>query len=235
MKFFSFYIIIIILFSLYLCEDSNSDKNNTKDPSINFADLEEKYGKTQSTLEDSPEELQKKREQNEKKFKEQIAQCLKELGLENTKTITREQFKSLFLKLFETILKSEKDKKEKEKDNEKEKEKEKKEDEEEKKSGGDLNILNGFAVQIFENIIDKDNDAFEVDKISEYFEPKNIIKALKNIFKAFGLDSLIDSLADSLEDTFGGLSSDNKTSNETSKEIKNKTNNESNEEKSSEL
>ena len=225
MKFFSFYIIIIILFSLYLCEDSNSDKNNTKDPSINFADLEEKYGKTQSTLEDSPEELQKKREQNEKKFKEQIAQCLKELGLENTKTITREQFKSLFLKLFETILKSEKDKKEKEK----------KEDEEEKKSGGDLNILNGFAVQIFENIIDKDNDAFEVDKISEYFEPKNIIKALKNIFKAFGLDSLIDSLADSLEDTFGGISSDNKTSNETSKEIKNGTNNESNEEKSSEL
>ena len=225
MKFFSFYIIIIILFSLYLCEDSNSEKNNTKDPSINFADLEEKYGKTQSTLEDSPEELQKKREQNEKKFKEQIAQCLKELGLENTKTITREQFKSLFLKLFETILKSEKDKKEKEK----------KEDEEEKKSGGDLNILNGFAVQIFENIIDKDNDAFEVDKISEYFEPKNIIKALKNIFKAFGLDSLIDSLADSLEDTFGGISSDNKTSNETSKEIKNGTNNEPNEEKSSEL
>lgn len=183
MKFFIFSLILFILFSLYLSQETNTTKNGTEDSSIKIAELEEKFGKSQSTFEDSPDEIAKRREENEKLFYEQINQALKDLGIENTKIITRDQFKHIFMKLLE---------------GDKDKEKNKTEEKEE-----DLTLLRGFADQIFDNLISKDKDYIEVDKIMEYFQPQNIINALKVILKGLGLDSLVEAFSEPLMEALG--------------------------------
>ena len=183
MKFFIFSLILFILFSLYLSQETNTTKNGTEDSSIKIAELEEKFGKSQSTFEDSPDEIAKRREENKKLFYEQINQALKDLGIENTKIITRDQFKHIFMKLLE---------------GDKDKEKNKTEEKEE-----DLTLLRGFADQIFDNLISKDKDYIEVDKIMEYFQPQNIINALKVILKGLGLDSLVEAFSEPLMEALG--------------------------------
>ena len=183
MKFFIFSLILFILFSLYLSQETNTTKNGTEDSSIKIAELEEKFGKSQSSFEDSPDEIAKRREENEKLFYEQINQALKDLGIENTKIITRDQFKHIFMKLLE---------------GDKDKEKNKTEEKEE-----DLTLLRGFADQIFDNLISKDKDYIEVDKIMEYFQPQNIINALKVILKGLGLDSLVEAFSEPLMEALG--------------------------------
>ncbi len=184
MKIFIFSLILFILFSLYLSQEANTTKNGKEDPSVKIAELEEKFGKSQSTIEDSPDELAKKREENEKHFYEQINQALKDLGIENTKIITRDQFKKIFMKLLES---------------DKDKEKNKAEEKEE-----DLTLIRGLADQICDNLISKDKDYIEVDKIMEYFQPQNIINALKAILKGLGLDSLVEAFSEPLMEALGG-------------------------------
>ena len=191
-------LIIFFFISLYSQQETNISKNETEDISIKVADLEEKLGKSQSKPEDSPEELQKRREENEKKFDEQVKSFLKDLGLENVKTITRNQFKSLFYKLLEGPSK------EKEDD-------EKKEDNDDI-SSEDLGIMRSFATKIFDYIIKEDVEVIELDKIGDYLNPKNILNALKEILKGLGLDALVDALSEPLMEAFG-LGNNNKTNN----------------------
>jgi hypothetical protein len=204
MKYISFSLILFILFSVYLCAQTSNTDDKKEDPSIQLSEIEEKYGKNMSTLEDSPEELEKRRKENEKKFKELIQEILKELGLENTSKITREEFK----KIFEKIL--EKDKTDKDKDRA-------------EKKKGDLSLLTGFAEQIFDNIVSKDQEYIDVDKIMDYFQPKNILNALKVALKAVGLDSLVDALEGPLTEALESslFSDDNGDQNKTKTEEKN--------------
>ena len=163
MKYCFYLLIIVFLFYLSLCEET---KNQTE--------TEEKLGKT-------PEEIKKKREENERKLREQIKRLLKEFGLENAKTITKEQFKNIFVKMLEESIDDEKD----------------------------STRLKGFIDLIFYNLISDDMKEIEVDKIMDIFDPENIINALKNLLKTMGLESLLEPISAPLLEAFGGES--NKT------------------------
>lgn len=217
MKYLNFILIIFFFFSLLFCEDTNNINDTVEDPSIKLAELEEKFGKTQSKLKDSPEEIQKRREENDRKFKEKIKKCLKELGLENEKIITKEQLKQLFFKLL---------------DNEEKKEDVKKDGENTEKKAKDLDLIKKFANKIFESLISKDLETIEVEKIPDLFDTKSFLNALKVILKAYGLDSLIDILSGPIMESFG-YSFNNKNENSTDSTEKNSTNNK--EEKNADL
>jgi len=220
MKYFFFSIVTVFLFYLYLCNEINPTKNETEDPSIKLADLEEKLGKTESKMEDSPEEIQKKRDEKDKKLKEQIKQILKEFGLENSKTLTREQMKNIFIKMIDNSLK------------------ENEENEEDKKIDNS-GLMKGLLNLIFDNLISKDNEIIEVDKIGDFFEPQNILNSLKVLLQKLNMESLIDIFSGPLLDTFGNKSNtDSNSENNTNSNNFNNTNNTNTnikEEKNSEL
>ena len=201
MKYLNFILIIFFLFFYVLCEEENNTNIETEDPSIKMANLEEKLGKTQSKLEDAPEEVEKRRAENDRKLKETIKNFLKEFGLENETKITRAQFKDLFFKLLEF------DKKEENKDQEISEEEEEKEKNEE-----NMSLIKSFANKIFDILVNKDLEYIEIDKIESYFDTKNILKALKEILKSLGLESLIDAFSGPLMESFGNMfNSDNNT------------------------
>ena len=218
---FQILILFICGFSLIECQDKNNAKNKTDDPSIKLAEFEEKFGKTESSINDSPEELRRKREENDKKTKERLLKYLKDLGLENSTKITREQFKKIFLLFLESEQKKEED------------------ESKEKKSDEDLSIIKGFSNQLFDSIVPKDIEFIEVDKIMDFFQPQNIISALREILKPFGLESIIDAISDRLTEYLEKISSagSKNNTNITSTENFNKTNsnNNTNTEKNSDL
>ena len=227
MKYLNF-IFIFFLFFYVLCEEENNTNIETEDPSIKMANLEEKLGKTQSKLEDAPEEVEKRRAENERKLKEEnknlktkneeltnklnnLKVNIKELKiqldktiytqLENETKITRAQFKDLFFKLLEF------DKREENKDQEISEEEEEKEKNEE-----NMSLIKSFANKIFDILVNKDLEYIEIDKIESYFDTKNILKALKEILKSLGLESLIDAFSGPLMESFGNMfNSDNNT------------------------
>ena len=195
MKFISYIKLLFYLFSISLCEETNNI-TETDDPSIKLAELEEKLGKNESKLQDSPEEIEKRRAENDKKFKEKIKSYLKEKGLENETKITREQFKDLYFKLLEY----DKNKETAEKNGEN------------KSNEENMSIVKEFAIKIFDILVNKDLEYIEVDKIESYFDTKNVLIAFKEILKGLGLGSLIDVFSGPLMESFGNIfNSDNNT------------------------
>ena len=168
-NYFFFFISLFLLFLFSFCED------------IDTYTQTEVFG-----------ELKKKREDNNKKFREKINEYLKELKLDNAKTINREQFKNIFFKLFEF---GAKELKNEEENNEK------------------IDLNKDYIDKIFNNLINKDVKEIEINKIIEYFEPSNILFALKDTFKIIGLDSAVDNLSDSIMKTLNAFDEKNKKNN----------------------
>ena len=186
MKYFHI-LIIIFLFSIYLCKEAN--KNNDKEeeePLIEKDDLEEKEDENGFKKGDLFEEKRKSAEENDKKFKEKVFNMLKELGLENKKKITTEQFKQLFFKLLEVEQKKEKAE----------------ENDENLDNDESMFLFRGFASQIFDQLIDPKIKNIEVDKIFDYLDPKKMLNALKEILKEYGMEQLIDTFSGPLLDSF---------------------------------
>ena len=190
MKYFNFFILIFLfLFSFYLGKETNEINNEEENPSIEESDLEE----TESKKEELFEKKRKSPEENDKKFKEKVFNMLKELGLENKKKITTEQFKQLFFKLLE-------DEQKKENDNENE----------DNLDSDESNFLfRGFANQIVEYLIGPKLKNIEVDKIYDYLDPKKMLNALKEILKEYGMEKLIDTFSGPLLDSFPHSSEEN--------------------------
>ena len=140
-------------------------------------------------------ELKKLREENNKKFKEKINEYLNEIKLEKSKIITREQFKEIFYKLFEFG------------ENEVRKEEEidvKKEDQK------DLLYKKEYINKVFNNLVKEEKQEIEVDKIIDFFEPMNILYALKDSLNDKEMNSAVESLSQSILQALNNIAEENK-------------------------
>ena len=129
------------------------------------------------------QKMVKQREENNKKFNETLMQALKEMNLETATKLTKEQFKPIFMKLFK-LGKTETNYKE--------------EDDE------------TFRNHIFNNLLPKDIDEIEVDKIFRYFEPINILSYMKKIELSLGKYDKIDFLTENLRNAINEKEEENR-------------------------
>ena len=153
------FIFFLILTSLYHCEEQNPECDETS------------------------EKMTKQRNENNKKFNETLKQALKEMNLENEKTITIEQFKVIFMKLFK-LGKSETNFKE--------------EDDEE------------YRTKIFNNLVPKDSKGIEVDNIIQLFEPMKILNSLKGIETSLGKYNKIEIISENLRNALEEIEEEKK-------------------------
>ena len=181
MKYLNYLFIFFLLFTIYLTEVtedlSSSTENSTELNQI------EVMG-----------EFKKKREENNKKFNEKIKEFLKELNLEGSNIITRDQFKEIFYKLFEFG------------ENEVRKEEEKEKTEEQK----DLLSKKDYINKVFNNLVKEEKKEIEVDKIIDFFEPMNILYALKDSLDDKEMNNAVESLSQSILQALNKLVEDNK-------------------------
>ena len=108
----------------------------------------------------------------DEQIKQMINYYIEELGYKNMKFITREEFRKLFLRLFENKNKEQKESKE------------------------DLDIIFSLTNALFDYIVNEEKQKIEMDKIYDYFEPNNIVNALKALLKQLGMEKLIDEISE---------------------------------------
>ena len=105
-------------------------------------------------------------------IKQMVNYYIDELGYKNMKSITREEFRKLFLRLFENKNKEQNESKE------------------------DLDIIFSLTNALFDYLVTEDKQKIEMDKIYDYFDPNNIVKALKTLLKQLGMEKLIDEISE---------------------------------------
>ena len=173
MKFLNI-LLILFFISFFLCDENN----NTNEEIIN--DFNSTENINESYQSEVMGELKKLREENNKKFKEKIKQYLKELKLENKASITKEEFKTIFFKLFEfgsQMVKIDEEKEDKK-----------------------LNLPNNkeYINKIFNNLIKEEIKNIDVEKIIDYFEPNKMLFALKDTLNIIDLDKAAESVKEQL-------------------------------------
>ena len=105
-------------------------------------------------------------------IKQMVNYYIEELGYKNMKSITREEFRKLFLRLFEN------------------------KDETSKEFKEDLDIIFGLTNSLFDYIVPEDKQKIEINQIYDYFEPNNIVNGLKKLLKKIGMEELVDSISE---------------------------------------
>ena len=116
-------------------------------------------------------------EEKEDHIKLVVKNYIKKLGYENRKSITRDEFRKLFLYIFENKENNEHESKE------------------------DLDIMFSLTNTLFDFIVNEKEQIIEMDKIYNYFEPNNIVSALKELLKQLGMEKLIDNISESFMDS----------------------------------
>ena len=116
-------------------------------------------------------------EEKEDHIKLVVKNYIEKLGYENRKSITRDEFRKLFLYIFENKESDEQDSKE------------------------DLDIMFSLTNTLFDFIVKKDEQIIEIEKIYNYFETNNIVNALKDLLKQLGMEKLIDNFSESFMGT----------------------------------
>ena len=191
MKIFTFLLFSSLLLSLHLCseetsseQDSNDNKSNSDETQLEAKTKEDEFN------------LRKIRRENNRKFKQKIKDYIKDFDLENQKIITREQFKTVFLRLYDFGGKE----LQTEFENEGKKE--------EKKINPKIDKI--YAEKIFDNLVDKNIREIDVDEIFGFFEPRNIIFAMKDTMTLLGMEKEVDSLSDSIKKEIKAIDERNK-------------------------
>ena len=120
--------------------------------------------------------------EDKNKLSNKIYDYLVGLHLDQKKTITKEELLNMIESLFNLVV------------NEIEITQEQKE--------SNLNLIRMFSTQIFNLLATKEKNVIEVDKILDYFNPKNISKYIDIILKALGLNDLYESIVKPLISIF---------------------------------
>ena len=126
------------------------------------------------------EESEGKEDKNE--LSNKIYDYLVGLQLDKIKIITKEELLNMIESLFTLVI------------NEIELTQEEKE--------SNLNLIKMFSGQIFDLLATKEKNVIEIDKILDYFNPKNISKYIDLILKALGLHEFYDSIVKPLLSIF---------------------------------
>ena len=113
-------------------------------------------------------------------FKQMVNYHIETIGFKDRKEITRDEFRKLFLKIFEN----------KSKDSQESRE--------------DLDIIFSLTNALFDFIVDEKIHKIKMDEIYNYFEPNVIVNALKGLLKQLGMEKLIDSISESFMETLKG-------------------------------
>ena len=112
-----------------------------------------------------------KENDSDEHIKQMVNNYIEELGFKNKKSITRDEFRKLFLKLFESRENNSKDE-------------------------GDLDIIYSLTNTLFDFIVSENIQKIELETIYDYFDPNNIAKALKELLKQLGMEKLIDAFSE---------------------------------------
>ena len=191
MKIFTFLLFSSLLLSLYLCSEETSSEQNSNENNSNSDE-------TQIEIKAKEEELnlRKLRRENNRKFKQKIKEYIKDFDLENKNIITREQFKTVFLRLYDFGGK----------------ELQTKFENEGKKAEKKINpkIDKIYAEKIFDNLVGKNLKEIDVDEIFGFFEPRNIIFAMKDTLNLLGMEKEVDSLSESIKKDIKAIDERNK-------------------------
>ena len=127
-----------------------------------------------------------KKESEEKEDKNELSNKIYDylagLHLDEIKIITKEELLNMIESLFTLVI------------NEIELTQEEKE--------SNLNLIRMFSNQIFDLLATKEKNVIEIDKILDYFNPKNISKYIDLILKALGLNDLYESIVKPLLSIF---------------------------------
>ena len=151
MKYYTYSLILFLIFSIIICEDDNNS----------------------SVL-----QAKEENESNPKRLTEKVKDYLKGLYLENKKTITKEELKTIFITLFNIATS------ELEIDN--------------NVKESNLSMIKFFADSLYNILATKEKDIIEIDKIIEYFSPQNIRKYIDNILISIGLEKYIEPIVNPL-------------------------------------
>ena len=191
MKIFTFLLFSSLLLSFYLCsEETSSEQDSNENNSITDETQIEAKAKEDEL------NLRKIRRENNRKFKQKIKEYIKDFDLENKNIITRDQFKTVFLRLYDFGGK------------ELQTEFENGGKNTEKKINPKIDKI--YAEKIFDNLVDKNIKEIDVDEIFGFFEPRNIIFAMKDTMTLLGMEKEVDSLSDSIKKEIKAIDERNK-------------------------
>ena len=191
MKIFTFLLFSSLLLSLYLCSEETSSEQDSNDNKSNSDETQ-----LEAKIKEDEFNLRKIRRENNRKFKQKMKDFIKDFDLGNKKIITREQFKTVFLRLYDFGGKE----LQTEFENEGKKE--------EKKINPKIDKV--YAEKIFDNLVDKNIKEIDVDEIFGFFEPRNIIFAMKDTMTLLGMEKEVDSLSDSIKKEIKAIDERNK-------------------------
>ena len=73
-----------------------------------------------------------------------------------------------------------------------------------------MNTNKQYINKVFNNLIKEEREDIEVDKIIDFFDPSNILLALKDSLNDIKLNNAVDSLSETLMHTLNALDEKNK-------------------------
>jgi len=191
MKIFELLLLSSLLLSLYLCSEETSSEQDLNENKSNSDETQIEIKAKEDEL-----KLRKIRRENNRKFKQKIKDYIKDFDLENKKIITREQFKTIFLRLYDFGGKELQVEFENEGKNP------------EKTINPKIDKL--YAEKIFDNLVDKNMKEIDADEIFGFFEPRNIIFAMKDTLTLLGMEKEVEKLSDSIKKDIKAIDEKNK-------------------------